>query len=94
MRYRIKQIKDLGIFTIFVGAGYEEEGGGGGRGLISFGRFRGGSELTCLFLKARVLRGVLRGSFFAHPTPPPPPPTPDNYCTVPKLVFFRYNFSI
>ena len=37
------QVKDSGIFPIFVG------GGGGGGGVIIFGKFGGGSELICLY---------------------------------------------
>ena len=46
MRYSTKQVKDSGVFTIFVGG--VVGGGGGGECVIIFGRFGGGSELICL----------------------------------------------
>ena len=43
MHYSTKQVKDSGIFTIFVGGV-----GGEGGFVIIFGRFGGGSELICV----------------------------------------------
>ena len=46
MSYSTKQVKDSGIFPIFVGVGFFFLGGGGC--VIIFGQSGGTSELICL----------------------------------------------
>ena len=62
MLYSIKQVKDSGIFTIFVGAVVVGEGGL----VIIFEGFGGGSELICsllvFFLTPKGLGKILRNS--------------------------------
>ena len=72
--YSRKQVKDSSIFTIFVDGGWA---GGGGVCHNVCEIWRGVRAYI-----AFVERGYCVISFFAPPHPP------DNYCTVPKSIFF------
>ena len=83
MHYSTKQVKDSGIFTIFVGG----VGGGGVRHNLweiwrgvraNLRLLRGG--YCVIFLLARLVLLL------------PPPPSPDNYCTVPYFHFEKFPF--
>ena len=76
MRYSTKQVKDSGIFTIFVGGGWG--------GVMIFGTFGGkvGANLPLLRVGYCVIFHLAKLIFR--------PPHPDNYCTVPY--FTRYFF--
>ena len=85
MRYSTKQVKDSGIFTIFVGGGWEGGGGGGGEFVIIFGRFGGGVRANLPLLRGGYCVIFLLARLIS------PLPPPDNYCTVPKN---SYDFQL
>ena len=70
MHYSTKQVKDSGIFTIFVGG----VGGGGGGVRHNFWEIWRGVRANFRLLRGGVLCNI------SHFSAPPP----DNYCTVPK----------
>ena len=65
MLYSTKQVKDSGIFPIFVGGGL----GGGRKCVIIFGKFGGGVRANFPLLRGEVLCNM---SPCESPFPPPP----------------------
>ena len=80
MLYTTKQVKDSGIFTVFVVGG----GWGGGGVRHKFWKIWRGLRANLPLLRGGVLCNISPcEAHFPAPTPP------DNYCIVPKTEFFN-----